>query len=446
MPNGQILCNQPPEDNIKDVLPFSTTIRPNQLETAGIIFSLAILVILLYLYVSAFLKKRISAHTAHHRLVQEIKDVLHPRSVSVVVLLKERAEANQRLVRAFHISNTFVSSDPDVHKTFVAQAQHLIKTAQCYGWAHFQAIAIDAVQWQLSQNHDDHHLFSPQSNSFKFDSFVQNVTLIVVLVGILQVDKPIQSFSYKDVTLVASRITTLWASSKKSDPIPPALLEELTTHLRRLVVDEAQSPNPLDFVIPTWETLWRVVATTIAHSYSDKEIRKAFKEFNTCPSDHSFRGGDQASEADVSVSVKAVVSEAMRLHPPSKHIGRSKSPMWWPRFLGKWIQPGIVTVKRTADVEKLLRCNMIWGPDADEFKPSRHSPHLIRPDQIQALKFGFGYGPLRCIATSWAPTAAGVISGAILDELDISGYILEAGAVIGGREGWNGWMIDKIGG
>lgn len=367
-------------------------------------------------------------------------DVLHPRSVSAVVLLKERAEANRRLARAFHISNTFVSSDLDVHKTFVAQVQRLMKTAQRYGWAHFQAIAVDAVQWQLSQH--DHHPFPPEPNPLKFYSFVQNVTLIVVLVGILQVDKPIQSFSYKDVSLVAGHITTLWTLSKKSAPIPPALLEELTIHLRRLVVDEAQYPNPLDFVIPTWETLWRVVATTIAYSYNDKEIRKAFKEFNACPSDHSFRGRDEAPEEDVSVSVKAVVSEAMRLHPPSKHIGRSKSRMWWPRFLEKWIQPGIVTVKRTADIEKLLRCN-IWGPDADEFRPSRHSPHLILPDQTQALTFGFGYGPLRCIATSWAPTAAGVISGAILDELDISGYVLEAGPVIGGREGWNGWMIDK---
>lgn len=419
-------------------MPFSTTLRPYQ--TAAVIF----LVTLLYLYVSALLKKRTSKHTTHHRLVQEIIDILHPRSVSVVVLLKERAEANRRLARAFHISNTFVSSDPDVHKTFVARAQHLMKTAQRHGWAHFQEIAIDAVQWQLLQH--DHHPFPPEPNSFQFNSFVQNVTLIVVLVGILQVDTPVQSFSYKDVTLVATHITTLWASSKKSNPIPPALLEELTTHLRRLVVDEAQYPNPLEFVIPTWETLWRVVATTVAYSYSDKEIRKTFKKFSACPSDHSFRGGDQASEADVSVSVKAVVSEAMRLHPPSKHIGRSKSRMCqrWPRFLETWIQPGILTVKRTADIEKLLRCN-IWGPDADEFRPSRHSPHLILPDQTQALKFAFGYGPLRCIATSWAPMAAGVISGAILDELDINGYVLEAGAVIGGREGWNGWMIDKTG-
>ena len=268
----------------------------------------------------------------------------------------------------------------------------------------------------------------------------------MVLVGILQVDKPVHSFSYKDVTLVASGITTLWVSSKKSDPIPPALLEELTTHLRRLVIDETQYPNPLDFVIPTWETLWRVVATTVAYSYRDKDIRKAFMKFNACPSDHSFRGGDQASDSDVSVSVKAVVSEAMRLHPPSKHIGRSKSRTWWPFFLENWIQPGIMRVKRIADIEKLLRCN-IWGADADEFRPSRHHPRLILPDQRQALTFVFGYGPLRCIAASWAPTAAGVISGAILDELDINGYVLEAGAVIGGREleGWNGWMIDKTG-
>lgn len=407
----------------------------------------------IYLLQSKLFRNRKKAidHLTYHQLLFEIKDVLNPTDLNVEEQLTERALANQRLIHALHLSNTFVSPDSAVHKAFVTHAQHLLKGAQRQGWAHFQSMAIEAVQWQLSsfqtsidQPHSSKASDKAQEGTIKFDSFVQNITLIVVLVGLLQVDKPIHSFSHHNVTLVARRITTLWALSKKFEPIPPVLLEDLTTHLRHLVPmkteeDEAHFLKPLDFLIPAWETLWRVVATSAAYACRDGDMKKAFEDFNDFPSDGTFR----SLQDDKALSVKSIVSEAMRLHPPSKHIGRLRRRWrWCPSFIVRLIGRDTLIGIRQADIERLLRCE-IWGPDADEFRPSRHHHPEFFAEQAQAMAFVFGHGPLRCIAGSWAPVAVGVIAGAVLNQLEINGYALHAGPMIGGREGWDNWIIKK---
>ncbi|CAA7257379.1 unnamed protein product [Cyclocybe aegerita] len=284
--------------------------------------STVVILVLLYRGVARLFKyKKMSPDLTYNQLMLEITDILHPNT-SMEEHLKERAEANQRLVRALHISNTFVSADISVHKTFVGHARLLLKGTQRRGWAHFQRIVAEAVEWQLSSPqlpHDQSHHISLSTNQrkdkcFKFDSSIQNITLVIVLIGILQVDKPIQSLSHQDVTLVAERITTLWRLSKKPGPIPPVLLTELTAHLRSLVPmngvdDELHFMEPLDFVIPTWETLWRVVATTVAYAYGDVAMRREFEAFNADPSEERFRRGgweDSVQKAD-RVSVMGIL-------------------------------------------------------------------------------------------------------------------------------------------
>ncbi|KAF8959734.1 hypothetical protein BDZ97DRAFT_1922708 [Flammula alnicola] len=363
----------------------------------------------------------------YDRLVHRVKDILHPSSLTLQEMLYERAESNQRLIRALGLSNTFVSAEEAVHKDFVTRARRLLSAAQRKGWHHFQTIAREAAQWQL------------QCSQQPFDSLIQNITLVTILAGILGVEGPIQSFPHEDIALVANNITALWALSKKPDPIPSHLLEQLTEHLRRLVPDEETFPVPLDFVVPAWETLWRVVATTVAYSHDNDEIRGAFAAFSACPTDETFRGG----EASGNVDVKSVIAEAMRLHPPSKHIGRSTQREWCPPFVARWLPSRIIRVNQNADIAALLRSDDVWGPDADAFLPRRHDPQHILPQQRETLTFAFGHGPLRCVAASWAPMAAAVISGAVLDHIGSSGHVLVTGPHIGGRAGWNGWLLKK---
>jgi len=357
-----------------------------------------------------------------------IEDILRPQNLSTLDLLAERARSNQRLVRALQLSNTFVSDKAEVRKQFVGQAHGLLNYAQRRGWFALQSIAVEAMKWS------ENKAGLSESSGRPFDSLVQTITLVVVLVGLFQVDNPIDSFCHEDIMLVANHITTLWALSKKTDPIPSSLLDDLNARLRLLVPDKETFPQPLNFVVPAWETLWRVVATTVAYAQQDPRIWKEFTYFHDNPSENRFREGQ-----DPSLSVKSVVNEAMRLHPPSRHIARMRRRPWCPSWIGRVV--GTMGYEKiVADVEAMLRCE-IWGMDSQVFRPERHHP-IIR-EQEEAMGFVFGHGPLRCVAASWAPMAASIISGAIIAHLEKENYVLERGRSIGGREGWNGWQIRR---
>ena len=100
----------------------------------------------------------------------------------------------------------------------------------------------------------------------------------------------------------------------------------------------------------------------------------------------------------------------------------------------------VVYERKVADIEAILRCG-VWGMDGEVFRPERHRQSIINSEQAEALTFVFGYGPLRCVAASWAPMAAAVISAAIMAHLERESYVLQPGRDIGGREGWNGWQV-----
>ncbi|KAH6913684.1 hypothetical protein BKA70DRAFT_1421946 [Coprinopsis sp. MPI-PUGE-AT-0042] len=137
-------------------------------------------------------------------------------------------------------------------------------------------------------------------------------------------------------------------------------------------------------------------------------------------------------------SLKNVVDEAMRLHPPSKHIGRMtvRSPFTsLPPNISNIIarfMPSIVYQREQASVQEILRTESIWGPDSHLFNPSRYSSDPDKKDeQAEALSYIFGGGNLRCIGSSWAPMAAAVVSSAIFDGLDRRQY-----TIVAEKEGW----------
>ncbi|KAF9460872.1 hypothetical protein BDZ94DRAFT_1283697 [Collybia nuda] len=348
-------------------------------------------------------------------------------------LLVSRAIPNARLIRAFALTNTFVSPEQDIHASFVGHAKHLLRAAEKRGWPHFQQVAMQAVDAAL-----------PASSLSNFDVFVQDVALRVTLVGLLDVDVDVAELDPGDIQVVAALITQLWALSKKPEPIPVHLLPSLNRHLRRLMTDKDTYPNPLDYVIPVWETLWRVVATTIAHTHRDHILLETFGDLHDHPTLSQFRLFKDQSHP----SVEAVISEAMRLHPPSKHIVRatfakafsSVLPSCFQRFVPD--SSGYV-LRECADIGTVLRSS-IWGTDAGEFNPSRHHVSNFSEDQTSAMAFVFGYGRHRCVAASWAPMAAAIIVGAIMDRVqDGSDYQVVAGPQIGGREGWLGWSVAR---
>ncbi|RDB19485.1 hypothetical protein Hypma_013629 [Hypsizygus marmoreus] len=375
-----------------------------------------------------------------------IHNMISPPGATPHDLLISRAIPNARLIRAFALTNTFVSPDPHIHTAFVGHANALLRAATHRGWTHFQHLAVDAV---------DVALRGDASCTRDFDAFVQDVTLRIALIGLLGVDAAVGELGMEDISVVGSLITKLWSLSKKPEPIPPKLLSKLNEHLRRLMPDEETYPNPLDYVIPVWETLWRVVATAIAYArQKDQEAaRKAFAELHRVPTMTEFRRAFFSDNGpEQRLSVEAFITETMRLHPPSKHIARA-TPFSFPfpfpvTFLPTYFQQHFVTTRREcADIETVLRAPDIWGQgSAADFDPMRFHPSRLEPEQERLRTLPFGCGRYRCVATAWAPMAAAVVAAAVLDRVrEGEGWriVCGPGEAVGGREGWRGWRVVK---
>lgn len=226
---------------------------------------------------------------------------------------------------------------------------------------------------------------------------------------------------------MASLITELWAASKQPQTLDPSKLQQLK-HDLDLLVSPLRAALPynvvdedfgylLDILIPSWETLWRVVAAAVAHTHTSSTYREVF---STYLSSRLHTADFRQNENTADTSVEDVVLETMRLHPPSKHISR-----WVP---SSGLMPWTGRV-HAACVLEVQTSTSEWGADASEFKPTR--------ERKGKPFMAFGVGPLSCKAKDWAPVAIAIIVADILEAVD---YI-EEGQEIGGREGWVGWAV-----
>lgn len=359
--------------------------------------------------------------------MNSVRQLLSPQRISRSEQLQSRAMPNLRLVRAFGLTNTFVSSDIHVHSAFTHRARKLISSAtQRADWRHFAQRSIDIV---------DHHLSSHEL-PLDYSPTIQQVTLKVVLHTLFEV--PLADLDDQGISLIAYGINELWRLSKTTEDLPVDLLPAMNAYLHAWI---PSIENPLDFVIPTFETLWRVVAITIGSVHNDDGTRRRLQEFLHEPTKHQF--DLYPSEGP---SVGSIVAEVMRLHPPTKRISRASltAPSQFPLLDRLLSTIRSAPTIYAADVGAVQRDQSIWGPTADVFDPMRHHPDTLTDEQRRAM-LGFGLGKLQCVASSWAPIAVGVIAAAVLDQCDWHGLKLVEGGGVGGREGWSGWSIVKTG-
>ncbi|KAI0345030.1 hypothetical protein BDW22DRAFT_1353869 [Trametopsis cervina] len=327
-----------------------------------------------------------------------------------------------RLVRAFGLTNTFVSSSEDVHAQFTLRARNLISAATPKGgWQSFEDATVEVVNSLLPA--------SPNER-IPFDSFVQHVTLKIILHTLFEV--PMDSLDDVGIALISHGINQLWRLSKTPEELPPHLLPAINAHLHAWIPD---IPNPLDFVVPTFETLWRVVAITVALGHKDESAVRALQALLENPTKSQFQ---HFAQEDPSVS--AIVAEVMRLYPATKSISRASQEAP-PTLLSRAIR-SIIPLRRdpvvlVADIRSVQRDPEIWGTNADEFDPMRH--RTLTGDQQRAL-LGFGLGKLQCVASSWAPVAVGLIAAAVINRLRDGVEIVE-GEGVGDRDGWDGWAV-----
>ncbi|KAI9781100.1 MAG: hypothetical protein M1816_002571 [Peltula sp. TS41687] len=127
-------------------------------------------------------------------------------------------------------------------------------------------------------------------------------------------------------------------------------------------IEATSRANPLNLILPAYETLWRVVLrcfieVVFRNEAHETEWRIAFRQFLAAPTMNTFR---DTTLTPSGMSIECIVNEALRLYPPTRRIYREF------QFPDKE-EPEIVA----ADLEACQRNESIWGPDSLEFNPAR---------------------------------------------------------------------------
>ncbi|KAH9173075.1 cytochrome P450 [Lactarius sanguifluus] len=361
--------------------------------------------------------------------LSDILALLDPPGSSISELLQARARPNARLVRSFGLQNTFVSADSLVRKQFVARTQEILRQHTRY-LADFPNVVRGIVAKSALRLRPP-----PCQPSISFAIFIQVVTLRVVVESLMGGNIPEDSDG--GTVFVVEAINDLWTLSKKyhDGAAPPqlaTLLESLNAYLHTWIPERYE--RPLDFVIPAYETMWRVVAATVARAIHDRDACAAFSAFLESPREDQFVRFEDVQQP----SVEAFICEVLRLHPPSRRLARAA-----PSGLGFQFSLWAHDTTHIANIEALHQDTEIWGSDAGVFDPMRFHQSRLSREQRQAF-IPFSYGRLRCVAFKEAPRFAAIVAAAVLEIVSSpeAKYRLVRGERIGRREGWDGWSIE----
>jgi len=173
---------------------------------------------------------------------------LGPNSLSPVV---SRAIPNQRLVHAFDIDNGFTTFDDQYRRDFLQDATKRLSEATKNGWKNIADQACD-----VASKYVDKFVGKPRC---KLEYVVQVVSLKVVFETFFGLDSDV--LSDHPMVRIAQGINDLWIKSKSPSDSQAGGAKMLRQPLKELKLEWTdQRQNPLNILLPVYETLWRVVA------------------------------------------------------------------------------------------------------------------------------------------------------------------------------------------
>lgn len=274
----------------------------------------------------------------------------------------------------------------------------------------------------------------PSNNKTKIDrnriniaSLAQILSLKVVLYLFFK-QKPQDQPCDENLLSLAQSINRVWISSKlkSAENDTPRFKDDavLQTSLVNIFGNhDLPEDNPLNLILPSFETMWRVVLRALLEIRfaTGKEVpawRDTMTAFSESPTKSQFDAGpaypsrNEPGIADTrcvrgSPSAKQIVLESLRLYVPTRHIHRAYQ---WDQSMGACHEI------ESADIEGCHMRSDIWGSDAERFNPKRWS--ALTPAQGDAF-MPFGCSPFECPAKPiFGPRMIGVLVGALLAALE----------------------------
>jgi hypothetical protein len=359
--------------------------------------------------------------------------------------LASRAAPNQRLAEVFNIDNALTTTNRVYHDSIVQGIRLNLQTPDDE-WNTLATFALNNLRHTILLN----LVVEDGQKSAVLVPVVQSLVFRVVLLKFFpKIIKP----SEDDVQYITTQINLLWLATKHGPSQADSdLLEmkgQLKVRLRRVF---GKSPdeqingraNPLNIIIPAYESIWRVVLrcflevrfrkfeNEIEESVTKRKYKMIFRNFMSHPNPSVF----ESSFQDTHIAVKHIVNEALRLYPPTRSIHRQ-------------LNNEMVRI----DVEWLHRDPVSWGRDAEEFKPERWVGVLLKGVDGKMAFTPFGLGGLSCPAKKFAPMMIGILVGALVGGVDegwevvdekLGGDVLGTKVLDGGREAYEGLRLRRF--
>ena len=257
-----------------------------------------------------------------------------------------------------------------------------------------------------------------QTTSATLDSLVRSVCLKITLHVLFKLD-PLELDDW-NISTITESINSLWIQSKGTGTPTKSDKHDLQEALAKAIPQEKLSSpheNPLNLILPAYETLWRVVLSgflqvTFVQGVSPT-LRSVLANFLANPTTTARKELVHSPEASA-ISVDLIVKEALRLYPSVKRVYRQ---------FHMDNRPGPEEV--AADIETCQRTKALWGADAECFVPSRWTN---ASDDAQKSYMAFGVPPFVCPAKAeYGPMVIGILVAAFADHINSEGWHVKLG-------------------
>ncbi|CRL25391.1 Cytochrome P450 [Penicillium camemberti] len=367
----------------------------------------------------------------------------HEDQPSILSPHQAKAMANRHLPIAFGIDNAFTRTDSVHASMFVEKVKPLINLSakQWHNTSEFARVT--ASHWVENgfpvPDHSDGSSChegkqKPSNNKINVDrnrinvaSLAQILSLKVVLWLFFNQKTQPQTCD-ENILNLAQSINRVWISSKLNSAEKDIPRFEDDVLLQTSLVNifgkhDHPEDNPLNLILPSFETMWRVVLRAFLEirfatgkevpvwrdtmiAFSENPTKPQFDAGPASPSSNEPKTGDTRC-VQSSPSAKHIVLESLRLYVPTRHIHRAYQ---WDRGMGTSHEI------KSADIEGCHLRSDIWGSDSGRFIPDRWS--ALTPAQGDAF-MPFGCPPFECPAKpTFGPRMIGVLVGALLTALE----------------------------
>lgn len=351
---------------------------------------------------------------------------------------ESKAIPNHQLKVSFGIDNSFTREHSHHAASFVsiAKSRIYLSSQDWFDISHYaRTTAQNWINNGFSNLGQDCGPMSDRVQTkvsrFNVADLVQVLTMRMVLHRMFKKTNQ-EEISDLNILSLAKSINRVWISSKNTEKKVPRFEDD--AQLQQAIFDVFKlrdidpGNNPLDLILPSFETMWRVVLRAaleigLRTGTEHPAWRKAIVAFSMAPTKDQFEELPSSSPPTSTSSssklehqgekgcvgtpsAKHLMLEALRLYAPTRRVHRA---YLCPR------NPALYEIL-SADIEGCHLRPDIWGDDASKFNPSRWLS--LTPAQKEAF-MPFGSAPFQCPTNhTFGPRMIGLLVGALLEALD----------------------------